>query len=72
MNASKNTDGNSRSGGESFSATPSIDLLNKMIGSSPAPRMLTKTEFALLCKCAEEVAQVTQEVLERSEPKLKR
>ena len=67
MNSPKNTGANSRNGGESFSATPSIALLNQKLGTSPAPRMLTQSEFALLTKCAEEVAQVTQEVLERSE-----
>ena len=48
---------------ENISATPSIALLNRRIGASPTPRMLTPYEIDLLRKCAEEVAQVTQEIL---------
>ena len=53
----------SKNGGKNTSATPSIALLNRRLGTSPAPRMLEQSEIDLLRQCAEEVAQVTQEVL---------
>ena len=55
--------------GENISATPSIALLNRRIGASPAPRMLTPYEIDLLRKCAEEAAQVAQEVFARKKNK---
>ena len=63
MSSEKNLAGISRSGGGNTSATPSIALLNRRLGTSPAPRMLTPYEIDLLRKCAREVAEVTHEVL---------
>ena len=63
MNSEKNTAGNSKSGGASISATPSIALLNRRLGTSPAPRMLTPYEIDLLRQSAKEAAKVAQEVL---------
>ena len=42
------------------SLTPSIALLNRMIGKSPAPRMLEPAEIDLLRKSKEEVFKVTR------------
>ena len=57
----------SRSGGASTSATPSIDLLNRRLGVSPAPRMLTPYEIDLLRKCAQEAMDVAYEVFVKDE-----
>ena len=43
--------------------TPSTALLNRMIGTSPAPRMLTPYEIRLLRQSKKEMAQVAREVL---------
>ncbi len=53
-------------GGEKISATPSIDLLNRKLGTSPAPRMLTEYENELLRRSAHEISKVTIEVRGRS------
>ena len=45
--------------------TPSVAELQRLIGPSPAPRMLTPYEIELLRKCAEETAEVVREVLAR-------
>ena len=63
MSSDGNTDRTSRSGGGSISATPSIALLNRRLGTSPAPRMLTPYEIDLLRQSAKEVAEVAGEVL---------
>ena len=63
MNSQKSTVGTSALGGASISATPSIALLNRRLGVSPAPRMLTPYEIGLLRKCVNEVAEVAREVL---------
>ena len=52
----------SGSGGESTSATPSTAALNRRLGTSPVPRMLTRFEIDLLRLSKAEVAQVTREV----------
>ena len=44
---------------------PSVAELQRLIGPSPAPRMLTPYEIELLRKCAEETAEVVREVLAR-------
>ena len=62
MRSDKSTDRTSRSGGASTSATPSIDLLNRRLGTSPTPRMLTPDEIDLLRQCAKEVSEVAHEV----------
>ena len=63
MNHSTDMDMTSNSGGESTSATPSIAALNRRLGTSPVPRMLTRFEIDLLRLSKAEVAQVTREVL---------
>jgi len=63
MNSDKNTVQTFKNGGRNISATPSIALLNRRLGTSPAPRMLTLSEIALLRQCVKEVAEVTREVL---------
>ena len=63
MNSERGTEGSARSGGEGVSATPSIALLNRRLGTSPAPRMLTSYEIDLLRRSAKEVADVAGEVL---------
>ena len=63
MSSDGNTDRTSRSGGGSISATPSIALLNRRLGTSPTPRMLTRYEIDLLRQSAKEVAEVAGEVL---------
>ena len=62
MNSERNTARTSRRGGESASATPSIALLNRKLGTSPAPRMLTPSEIALLRQCAKEASEVAREI----------
>ena len=42
--------------------TPSIALLNRTLGISPAPRMLTPYEIKLLRQSVKEVVQVASEV----------
>ena len=63
MSSDRNTDRTSRSGGGNISATPSIVLLNRRLGTSPAPRMLTPYEIDLLRQSAKEVAEVAGEIL---------
>jgi len=52
-----------KSAGKSGGVTPATALLNRLIGPSPAPRMLTPYEITLLRRSKEEVDQVTGEVL---------
>ena len=63
MSSNRNTDRTSRSGGGSISATPSIALLNRRLGTSPAPRMLTPYEIDLLRRSAKEASEVAGEIL---------
>ena len=63
MNFDSDMDDTLRRGGLNTSATPSIALLNRKLGTSPAPRMLTPSEIDLLRQCVKEVAKVTREVL---------
>ena len=63
MNSGRSTDKTSRNGGGSISATPSIALLNRRLGTSPVPRMLTRYEIDLLRQCAKEASEVAGEVL---------
>ena len=72
MNSAGNTDQISRSGGEGISATPSIALLNRRLGTSPAPRMLTPYEIDLLRQCAKEASEVAGEVLANKDRKANR
>ena len=64
MNSETSTDEISRSGGAEISATPSTALLNRKLGISPAPRMLTGSEIDLLRQSAREIAQATREAFE--------
>lgn len=57
----------SNDGGETMSATPAINLLNRKIGNSPAPRMLTDYENELMRRSAKEISKVTIEVLRRKD-----
>ena len=63
MNSENDTGRTSKSGGGNTSATPSIASLNRRLGTSPAPRMLTRSEIDLLRQGVREIAQVTHEVL---------
>ena len=63
MSSDRSTDRTSRNGGGGISATPSIALLNRRLGTSPAPRMLTPYEIDLLRQSAREVAEVAGEIL---------
>ncbi len=48
---------NLKHGGESDSVTPSTASLNRKLGISPAPRMLTPSEIALLRRSKQEIAE---------------
>ena len=63
MNSDQRAERNSSSGGGSASATPSIALLNRKLGTSPAPRMLTPSEIDLLRQCVKEASEVAGRVL---------
>lgn len=63
MKCSKDSDRPSEGDGGKRSCTPSVDKLNRLIGPSPAPRMLTPYEIELLRKCVEETVEVVREVL---------
>ncbi|MYA35838.1 MAG: hypothetical protein F4Y34_04135 [Gammaproteobacteria bacterium] len=54
------------SGGKTASDTPSVDLLNRRLGTSPAPRMLTASEKKLLRQGADEIAAVVRRNAEGS------
>lgn len=62
MSSDKNTVETARSGGAPTSVTPSTALLNRRIGPSPAPRMLTRSEIDLLRRSAREIAEAAREV----------
>ncbi len=55
--------------GKTNLATPSVDLLNRKLGPSPFPRMLTEYEDELLRRAAHEISRVTTEVLRRGKRK---
>ena len=67
MNSDNDKGRISKSGDGTVSATPSITLLNRRLGTSPTPRMLTRYEIDLLRQSAKEVAQVAGEVLARKD-----
>ena len=54
-----------KSNEKSRGVTPATALLNRLIGPSPAPRMLTPYEITLLRQCVREVAEVAQKVFAR-------
>lgn len=68
MNHSTDMDMASNSAGGSTSATPSIASLNGRPGTSPVPRMLTRSEIDLLRLSEAEVAPVNREVLVAGSP----
>ena len=47
--------------------TPSTALLNRILGTSPTPRMLTPYEIQLLRQSAQEMSQVAHEVFARKD-----
>ena len=59
----KGNDTGQPSGSENTRTIPSAVKLQRLIGPSPAPRMLTPYETELLRKCAQETAEVVREVL---------
>lgn len=63
MNSARDGAKDSRDSDEAVSDTPSIDLLNRRLAISSAPRMLTEYEIELLQSGAKEVAQVAGEYL---------
>ena len=69
MSSEKSTAQTSSTGGASSLATPSIAMLNRLIGTSPAPRMLTPYEVDLLRQCVKEAAAVASEVFAREASK---
>lgn len=58
--------------GQRSGRTPSAARLEKILGLSPTPRMLTPYEIDLLRKAAREVAQVTSAVLSEGRTKKQR
>ena len=71
MNVESDTDDTLRRDGSTTSATPSIALLNQIIGTSPAPRMLEPFEIDLLRKSKEEVFKVTRGQIGKVGPAVK-
>ena len=70
MSSGKDTVATSSNGGASTSATPSIALLNRRLGTSPAPRMLTPYEIDLLRRCAQEAMEAPYEVFDKDEDRI--
>ena len=66
MKSDNDTDQTSKKDGGN-GVTPSTALLNRMIGTSPAPRMLTRYEIQLLRQSKKEMAQVAHEVSARKD-----
>ena len=67
MSSEKDTALASKGGGASTSATPSIATLNRRLGVSPAPWMLTPCEIDSLRRCAKEAMDVAYEVFVNEE-----
>ena len=63
MAESNDTEQPSGSEDENTRVPPSVVKLQRLLGTSPACRMLTPEEIELLRKCAEETAEVVREVL---------
>ena len=64
MKSDNDTDQPSKKDGRN-GVTPSTALLNRIIGTSPTPRMLTPYEIQLLRQSAQEMSQVAHEVFAR-------
>lgn len=58
---------NLNTGGNLDSVTPSTRLLNQKLGTSPAPRMLTPSEIALLQQSKREIAEYMRKMEHRSD-----
>ena len=69
MNSENDTDRTPRSDNGGTSATPSTALLNRSVGTSPAPRMLTPYEVGLLRRSKQEMTRVANEALARGSGK---
>ncbi len=69
MDKVNDTEQPSESKDENTGVTPSVAELQRLIGPSPAPRMLTPYEIELLRKCVEETVEVVREVLARKNNK---
>ena len=63
MSLGKSTERSLKAGGASGSVTPSTALLNRRLGTSPAPRMLTPYEVDLLQRSNREVSDAVRETL---------
>ena len=63
MSLGKSTERSLKLGGESDSVTPSTALLNRRLGTSPAPRTLTPYEVDLLQRSKREVSDRVRETL---------
>ena len=63
MSSDSNTDRLLSSGGTINSVTRSTALLNRKLGTSPAPRTLTASEIELLQRSKREMARVAHEIL---------
>ena len=63
MSSDSNTGRLSSSGGKNNSVTRSTALLNRKLGTSPAPRILTASEIELLQRSKREIARVAHEIL---------
>lgn len=68
----KGSDTEQPSESENTRTVPSAVKLQRLIGPSPAPRMLTPEEIELLRKCAEETAEVVREVLAKKKDESQR
>ena len=62
----------SESKDENSGVPPSVVKLQRLIGPSPAPRMLTPYEIELLRKCVQETAEVVREVLAKKKDESQR
>ncbi len=65
MNSDKITPRNPRNSDANISVTPSIALLNRRLGTSPAPRMLTPYEIELLRRTKVEIDRAAGEIFAR-------
>ena len=68
MNIDSEMDDTFERDGSGASLTPSLALLNRMIGTSPPPRMLEPHEIDLLRKSKEEVLKIVKRHVEKAGP----
>ena len=62
MSSQRSSDEPSKGAGRNASLTPSTALLTQRLGTSPAPRMLTRSEIELLRSSKQEMFQRLDEV----------